>query len=387
MIFVSHAADGTEIRYTDTKRYLWIASILAPGIPALAAVILLSGGNPLWALFPLAFDFFAIPVFDWLAGEDHDNPPEEVVERLSRDNYYRLLLFLSIPVFYASFALSFIAVGTLALPWWAVLALVVGSGVSSGAGLTVGHELGHKPGRPDRLGAKVINALTGYAHFCMEHNRGHHVMVATPEDTASARLGENVYRFALREIPGAARRGWAMEAERLRRKGFAIWSVRNDLLQGYALSAIYAAALVAAFGLYMIPLLLLHHLAGWLQLTFANYVEHYGLMRKKLPDGRYEPCQPRHSWNTNHIVSNLMLFHLQRHSDHHANPLRPYQSLRNFDDLPRLPSGYPGSYVLAAIPPLWFAVMDPKVRKWAQDDIAAANADPAYRDHYAQAWA
>ena len=179
-------------------------------------------------------------------------------------------------------------------------------------------------------------------------------------------LGESIYRFALREIPGAALRGWRLERERLRRKGLPFWSLHNDLLQGYAITLAVALILVWQFGWIMIPFLIVHHPVGWLQLTFANYVEHYGLLRGKLKSGRYEPCQPRHSWNTNHIVSNLMLFHLQRHSDHHANPLRPYQALRNFDDLPRLPSGYPGSFVLAAVPPLWFGVMDPKVLHWAR---------------------
>jgi alkane 1-monooxygenase len=134
----------------------------------------------------------------------------------------------------------------------------------------------------------------------------------------------------------------------------------------------------------MLPLLLVHHAVAWSQLTFANYVEHYGLKRQKRADGRYEPCQPHHSWNTNHRVSNLLLFHLQRHSDHHANPMRPYQALRNFDELPRLPSGYPGCYWLAAFPPLWFRVMDPKVIAWANGDLSRTNLDPVNAARYAR---
>ena len=122
-------------------------------------------------------------------------------------------------------------------------------------------------------------------------------------------------------------------------------------------------ALLAIFGWIMVPFLLIHHFYAWYGLTQANYVEHYGLLRQKLPNGRYELPEPRHSWNTNHIYSNLISFHLQRHSDHHANALRPYQALRDFDDLPRLPSGYPGSFGLAVIPPLWFKVMDPKLMR------------------------
>ena len=156
--------------------------------------------------------------------------------------------------------------------------------------------------------------------------------------------------------------------------------MQNDILQGYAITLGIAAVLLAIFGWVMVPFLLIHHATGWYGLTQANYVEHYGLKRKKLENGRYEPCAPHHSWNTNHICSNLLTFHLQRHSDHHANPQRPYQVLRNFPDLPRLPSGYPGCYGLAAIPPLWFRVMNPKVLEWADGDMDKINLQPGKFD-------
>ncbi len=379
MIFVSNTQSGERVEYRDGKRWLWLLSVAMPSVPLFAVVLLATTGHVLWALLPVGVYFCLVPLLDLLVGEDPHNPPEEVVEALAGDAYYRLLLFLSIPVFYASFLAAAWAVGTLSLPFWAIAALVFGTGASSGAGLTVGHELGHKQNVTDQWGAKIINALTGYGHFCIEHNRGHHVMVATPEDPASARMGESVYRFAMRELPGTALRGWQMERERLSKKGLGFWVWQNDLLQAYAISLVIAAALISAFGWIMLPFLLLHHLIGWLQLTQANYVEHYGLLREKKANGRYAPVEPRHSWNTNHIVSNLMLFHLQRHSDHHANPLRPYQALRNFNELPRLPSGYPGSYALACMPPLWFRVMDKKVLAWAGGDLGKVNVDPARR--------
>jgi alkane 1-monooxygenase len=140
-----------------------------------------------------------------------------------------------------------------------------------------------------------------------------------------------------------------------------------------------AAALIAAFGWRVAPFLAIHHLYAWYGLTQANYVEHYGLLRQKLPTGRYETPAPRHSWNTNHIFSNIMSFHLQRHSDHHANVLRPYQALRDFDDLPRLPSGYPGCFGLAMFPRAWFKVMDPKLLDCCGGDLNKANIDPEKR--------
>ncbi len=379
MIFVAQTMAGGEIRWRDRKRYLWLFSVLMPLLPFAVSMIILSTGNPWWAALILLIDFGLIPVLDLVFGEDPNNPPEEVVETLAADQWYRGLLFASILAYYASFFAVAFVIGTVAMPIGAFLLLAVGAGVGAGSALTVGHELGHKPHRLDRFGAKLVNALSGYGHFCIEHNRGHHTMVATPEDPASARLGESIYAFALREIPGAAARGWRHERERLARKGLPFWHWRNDILQGYAITLAIAVVLIATFGWIMLPFLAIHHVFGWLQLTFANYVEHYGLLRDRKANGRYAPCEPRHSWNTNHIVSNLLLFHLQRHSDHHANPLRPYQTLRNFEELPRLPSGYPGSFALAAIPPLWFRVMDRKVLDWAGGDVARTNHVAGYR--------
>jgi alkane 1-monooxygenase len=382
MIFVAAAKDGGEIRYRDTKRYLWWLSVASPAVPGVSALALWFTGNLVFAALPLSFYFVAVPLLDALFGEDMNNPPEEVVESLSGDPYYRTLLFCALPVLYFSFLASAAVAAAVELPVWAYVTLALAAGSASGAGLTVGHELGHKPAALDQWGGKFACALTGYSHFCIEHNRGHHTQVATPEDPASARMGESIYRFALREIPGAAKRGWALERARLAKKGLPYWHWRNDLLQGYAIAIAIAAVLFAFLGWAVLPFLVIHHVFGWLQLTQANYVEHYGLKRALKENGRYEPCEPRHSWNTNHIVSNLMLFHLQRHSDHHANPMRPYQALRDFEELPRLPSGYPGCFVLAAIPPLWRAVMDPKVMTWAGGDIGRVNLRPGLEGCY-----
>ena len=373
MIFVSKMDDGTTIRYRDGKRYLWILSILSPAVPGFVACILLMGGSHFWASASLFFYFIIIPILDMLIGEDYTNPPEEVVSQMATDSYYRILLYLSIPVYYFSFLASVHAIATLDLSVWTYLAIAGAVAVSSGGGLTVAHELGHKVNFSDRFAARLITTLTGYAHFNIEHNQGHHVMVATPEDPASSRLNESIYAFAFREIPMTAKRGWELETRRLSKKSYGFWSLRNELLQGYFASFVLWMCVLFIGGMKLLPFLIIHALGGWLQLTAANYVEHYGLKRSKDENGRYEPCEPHHSWNTNHIVSNLVLFHLQRHSDHHANPMRPYQALRNFDELPRLPSGYPGSFLLAYIPPLWFRIMNPKVMEWAEGDVSRIN--------------
>ena len=374
MIFVSETRDGERVEYRDTKRYLWVFSLIVPTY-TLAAIGWYVFVEPLpWIAFvPIFLSFVVTPVLDMIVGEDRNNPPEEVVEQMAEDEYYRVLLHVSVVFYWAAFLAAAWFVGTQDLPIWGAIAMTVAAGFSSGTAITVGHELGHKTNTIDKWGAKLALAISGYAHFCIEHNKGHHTWVATPEDPASARFGESVYGFAWREIPGTFMRGIGHERERLARKSLPFWSVKNDVVQGWAITGVVALVLIAAFGWVMVPFILLHHFAAWYQLTQANYIEHYGLKRAKKANGRYEPVQPKHSWNTNHMVSNLMLFHLQRHSDHHANPMRPYQSLRNFDDIPRLPSGYPGSFVLAAVPWLWWRVMNPKVMAWAEGDMDRVN--------------
>ena len=194
-------------------------------------------------------------------------------------------------------------------------------------------------------------------------------------------MGESIYRFAWRELPGGMRRAWALERERLASAGQPVWSPHNTMLQSYAITAVLQLGLIIAFGWVMLPFLAVHNVVAWWQLTSANYVEHYGLLRERLPNGKYEIPQPHHSWNTNHLVTNLALFHLQRHSDHHAYPSRRYQSLRHFEQLPQLPSGYFGMFPLAYVPMLWFKVMDPRLLALphVNGDLARVNVCPSRR--------
>lgn len=381
MEFVAQASDGRAVRYVDGKRYLWLASLSGPVIPILAVLgYFWAGEKPIVLAFPLFYIFVVIPILDALFGQDGHNPPEEVVPLMAQDQYYRVLLYVGLVLLYLQFFVAAWFLGTHDVPWWGYLTLTLGAGFTSALAILVGHELGHKNNTLDRVTAQVATGLVGYGHFRIEHNRGHHVGVATPEDCVSARMGESIYRFAMREIPGAVRRGWRLERERLAAEGVSVWSVRNEILMSWLLTAAIIIGLLAVFGAVLVPFMIIHYVYAWYGLTQANYVEHYGLLRQKLPNGRYEPPQPRHSWNTNHIFSNLVSFHLQRHSDHHAHALRPYQALRDFPELPQLPSGYPGCFGLAAIPPLWFKVMDPKLLAWADNDLSKINIDPAARD-------
>lgn len=379
---MSLAAQDRPVAYADPKRYWYALSIFWPLVPALGVWAALATGWGVFYGFTLILWYVIVTALDFALGKDEANPPDAAMEQLEGDRYYRLLAYLTVPVHYVTLVVAAWAVATQPLAWWEVLLLALSVGVANGLAINTGHELGHKPATLDRWMAKIALAVVGYGHFLLEHNRGHHRDVATPEDPASARFGENIYAFALREIPGGLRRAWAHEVERLSRRGKSVWSLENEVLQPALITLVLYGVLIAVFGPVIIPFLAIQMAFGWWQLTSANFIEHYGLLRLKGPDGRYERCRPEHSWNANDIFSNLILFHLQRHSDHHANPLRAYQCLRNFDNLPTLPAGYPGMFFVAYIPPLWRWIMDKRVIAWAKGDMSKVNLDPAWADRH-----
>lgn len=349
------------VTYRDRKRWLWSLSLVLPLLPLLGITLYLQAGQEWLLAVPLLVSYGFIPLLDWLLGTDTSNPPEEIVPQLEEDRYYRWLTWGTVPLHFLTLVLVAWFVASHELSLAAVLLLAVIAGLFSGLGVNTAHELGHKKTRLEQNLAIWALAVPAYGHFCVEHNRGHHRHVATPEDPASARMGESIYRFMLREIPGGWRRAWQAEAERLHQRGLPLWGRHNVILQSYAISLVLQGGLLLAFGWMMIPFLLIHNVFAWFQLTSANYIEHYGLLRSRKADGSYERCQPHHSWNANYVFSNVVLFQLERHSDHHAHSNRRYQSLRHFEDIPQLPNGYFGSYLLAYIPWLWFRVMDPRL--------------------------
>jgi alkane 1-monooxygenase len=302
-----------------------------------------------------------------------------VVPFLEADPYYRWATYALVPVLWATFLANAYFVGTHSLPWYGVLAMALNTGILAGFAINLGHELGHKKSKVERILATAALSMSGYGHFAIEHNRGHHRHVATPEDCASSRMGETLYEFALRELPGGFLRAWTLEAGRLERHDKRVWSLENEIVRAGLITLGVTVALVVAFGFIMVPYLLASYFIGSFQLTLANYIEHHGLLRQRRANGLYERCQPHHSWNSNHICSNWALYHLQRHSDHHANPGRRYQALRHFEGLPTLPNGYFGMNLLSLVPPLWFRVMDPLLLAHTEHDPARINFDPRRR--------
>ena len=366
--------------YRDRKRYAWILSLLVPCLVGFGPLLMVTSGDVRALWIPVVFFYCVAPFLDWVMGEDLSNPPETAVPALDADRYYCRITYALVPVLWAAFIFSAWFVVHCDLPLHGMVAMVLITGSVGGFCINLGHELGHKNTALERWLAKIVLAPTFYGHFFIEHNRGHHRDVATPRDPASSRMGESIYHFVLREMPGAFRRAWTLESTRLRQAGQPVWSLHNEILQPALITVALWTGLVLWLGPMILPFLVVASFWANFQLTSANYIEHYGLLRQERAPGKYEICQPHHSWNSNHIFSNWALFHLQRHSDHHAHPLRRYQSLRHFDNLPRLPSGYFGMFTVAYIPPLWRYVMDERLLGVVGRDASKINLDPRKRD-------
>ncbi len=372
--------------WIDGKRWLWLLSPALPMISLVSIILVIKGahGALLWTA-PIVFYVLA-PIFDWLIGEDRVNAPESAVPALDADRYYRRIVYAYIPSQYmVTLAGAWFAVNG-EFAWWEMLGLLVSCGVANGVGINTAHELGHKTNGFERWLAKITLAPVAYGHFFVEHNRGHHKNVATPDDPASSRMGESFWAFLPRSVIGSLRSAWDIERVRLQRQGKRAWSFSNENLQAWSMTVVLFAAMTFWLGPWALLFLVAQAAIGFSLLEVVNYLEHYGLLRQKLADGRFERCQPRHSWNSNHVVTNLFLYQLQRHSDHHANPTRRYQALRHFDDSPQLPSGYGAMILVAYFPPLWFWMMDPRVIAHHGGDPRLANLHPPRREKLLARW-
>ena len=369
--------------WRDAKRYLWVFGLTMPLLPFLAVILNSTTGWGVWLWLGPIVILGIVPLIDWTAGLDPSNPPDDVIKSLERDRYYRWLTYLFLPLQYAGFAFAFWYIATGDLSVLDRVGLAVTVGFIGGLGINTAHELGHKKESVERWLSKIALAQTFYGHFYIEHNRGHHVRVATPDDPASSRVGETFYRFWPRTVAGSFASAWRLESRRYSRRGQHPFRIGNDVLNALLISAVLWAVMVIWLGPAILPYLVIQALVGFTLLEAVNYLEHYGLLRQVVGvpgKERFERVEPRHSWNSNNIATNVLLYHLQRHSDHHAHPTRRYQALRDEKDAPALPTGYAGMILLALVPPLWNRVMDARVSMHYDGDMSLANIQPGKRD-------
>jgi len=241
-------------------------------------------------------------------------------------------------------------------------------------GINVGHELGHRIRSFEQTLAKISLLSSLYMHFNIEHNKGHHKNVATPEDPSSARLGEPLYSFFFRTIILSYISAWRISLKEVEKKEKSFLSFSNEMLWFQVIQVLFTLLIFIVFGWTITLYFFAAALIGILLLETVNYIEHYGLQRKPKADGKYERAMPQHSWNSNHVIGRVMLFELSRHSDHHYLASKKYQLLKHHDDAPQMPTGYPGMMILSLIPPAWFYVMDKRISALEQQSGKYAEA-------------
>ena len=317
-----------------------------------------------WSFSGIYVGFMLIPLLELVGPRSTENyTPEEESDKAA-SIFFDILLYLNVPILYGLITYYFLTIRGGGLATYEIVGMTCSVGLIVGTiGINVAHELGHRPTRYEQLLAKILLLPALYMHFNIEHNRGHHKNVATEEDPASARYGESVYFFWLRSVSGGYRNAWRLEAQRLERRGQSFWSWQNEMIRFTVFEASYLLAVGWFFGWWMIGYAVAIAVFGFLLLESVNYIEHYGLRRRKLPSGRYEPVQPWHSWNSDHEVGRIFLYELTRHSDHHYKATRKYQILRHLDESPQLPYGYPTSILISLVPPLWFWLMNRRVQR------------------------
>ena len=322
------------------------------GLIVLGLVSMFLGGW--WTISMPLFAFGLVPLLELVMA------PRTEAPRVDQTTLLYELLLVSCLVGHVGLVVVFLwQVSVGALVGFEVVGAVMTVGTACSAfGINVGHELGHRRESWAQYASQVLLLTSLYMHFFIEHNRGHHARVATPEDPASAPRGMTVYRFWLRSVSGSWRSAWEIEDRRRRRESRPRLSLDHAITRFTVIQSVVVALCLAVFGPVATVGWVCAAVIGFLMLETVNYIEHYGLSREKKANGRYERVRPEHSWNADYPVGRALLFELTRHSDHHANPGRSYPTLRHFDDSPQLPTGYPGMMMLSLLPPLWFRVMD-----------------------------
>ena len=319
-----------------------------------------------WAIFLVPiFGYVVITLFDVFIGKKLIKPAESV--GVSQEQYkYVLYGWVPVQLFLIFGSLTAIFMFDHLSGTEAFFLMIVQGIISGAVGIVFAHELMHQKTRLDRFLSDLLMGMALYGHFRTEHVLVHHRHVGTRKDAVTAKYGENFYRFFIRVIPQCFVSSWTTEKELLQKKNLPFWDFQNPFYVYAGLAALFLFIAIQIGGIPAAIFFLIQALVAVLHLEVVNYIEHYGLIRQKLDNGKFEPTRPHHSWNANDHASNLLLINLQKHSDHHARPNKKYQHLQSYDEneAPQLPFGYPLMVLLSLIPQFWMKVMNPKVLEW-----------------------
>ena len=340
----------------DDLKYLFAYTIPLSTLLAIFSEGILTFATPIYAF--IFIPFLEIIMKDYDTKYDEDQKKKRLSNRI-----FDILLYLNIPFV---FILLFFGLNKLT---GNSLIIIEKVGIVSSLGIllatnaiNVAHELGHRISRAERTLSKILLIPCLYMHFYLEHNFGHHKNVATPEDPATSKFNQSVYHFWITSVFNQFVNAWKIQKEILKRSEKSFISFQNDMIWYMIIQSAYLYIIFMFFGIYGLFYAVIVGIQSFLFLETINYIEHYGLVRKKLSSGRYERVQTHHSWNSNHIIGRIVLYELTRHSDHHFKSSKKYQILENKKDSPQLPYGYPTSILLALIPPLWFKIINPRIK-------------------------
>ncbi len=364
----------SNTRALQLKKYGYLVFLMTPALPLLAVWLgYRTGAHNLFAWLTVAEVYVLIPIADALIGQDRSNPGDDDIDRLLNDRWYKFLLLACVPMMIFLLGYGGYVYATWDLNLAGQAGWIVSIGIVSGVlAINAAHELVHKASRFQQFCGGLLMSMVCYPGFKIEHVRGHHVHVSTPRDASSSRYNQSLYHFLPRAYYHNFRNAWRLEADRLQYRGYSAFSWRNELVWWYLLSLAIAGGFYFTLGIPGLAYFLLQSFTAVTFLEIVNYLEHYGLERRRLENGRYERTTHLHSWNSNFLLTNLLLFQLQRHSDHHENPRREYQLLRHYEDSPQLPAGYATMMLLTLVPPLWRRVMNPRVEAFYRQREAVA---------------
>ena len=319
-----------------------------------------------WLTFlPAIFIFGFVPLLEFFIKPNKENFTKEE-EKLAKENkLYTYLLYLTLPIQFVFLMLFFNAIQEINLTNVEIFGRIFSMGIMCGIlGINVGHELGHRSGRIDQFIGEFLLLTSLDTHFLPYHNGGHHFNVATPDDAATARKNELLYTFWIRSHFSSYLQAWKLENKRMNENRRSWFHFQNRMLVYTICNLLFLSLIFFFFGKTVLIYFIISAIIGITLLETVNYIEHYGLLRKKNEQERYERVKRNHSWNSDHQVGQVLLFNLSRHSDHHYNGSKHYQLLKTDPESPQMPTGYPGMMLLSFFPPLWFLVMNKNLKKY-----------------------
>lgn len=308
--------------------------------------------------------FGFVPALELLFSPDKENFSKEQEQIEKENKIYSGILYLTIPIQIFFLTYFFVVIQDLGLTTLDLIGRVSAMGLMCGViGINVGHELGHRNNRLDEFWGELLLLTSLNTHFLPYHNGGHHYNVATPKDAATARRNEPLYLFWIRSHFTSYHQAWKIESRRLKEDKHSWFHLQNRMVIYTFLNIVLLGSIFFFFSSLGLICFIGAAVTGILLLETVNYIEHYGLLRKLNEHGRYEKVKRIHSWNSDHVVGKIMLFNLSRHSDHHYNGSKHYQLLKSLPESPQMPTGYPGMMLLSLFPPLWFGLMNKKIRR------------------------